>query len=153
MKEDHMGMDVIGIRPTGAKGRRFRNNIWGWRPLADYICEVAPDIAQHCRSWHTNDGDGLDADRALQLADRLQAELGSGRTAHYAQIRASRLEAVPNEPCDICHGTGARTDGNQCPACGGTGYVRPWETVYPFAVENVAEFIAFLRACGGFQIY
>jgi hypothetical protein len=34
----------------------------------------------------------------------------------------------------------------------GTGYVRPDCTDYPFSIENVKEFVAFLKECGGFEI-
>jgi hypothetical protein len=49
-----MGMSVYG--ETGAY---FQNSVWSWHPLADYVEEVAPDIAGQCRYWHSNDGDGL----------------------------------------------------------------------------------------------
>ena len=35
-----MGMDVYGIAPTSERGEYFRNNVWWWRPLWDYCCEV-----------------------------------------------------------------------------------------------------------------
>ena len=52
---------------------------------------------------------------------------------------ASRLEAMPNEPCTICETTGLRKEppergagdlrngGTKCNACDGEGYRRPWE--------------------------
>jgi hypothetical protein len=30
--------------------------------------------------------------------------------------------------------------------------VRPWENCYPQDEENVRAFVAFLKACGGFEI-
>jgi hypothetical protein len=32
-----MGMDLHGKNPTTEEGEYFRNNIWSWGPLADYI--------------------------------------------------------------------------------------------------------------------
>ena len=32
-----MGMDVYGRRPKSERGEYFRNNIWWWHPLADFI--------------------------------------------------------------------------------------------------------------------
>ena len=70
-----MGMDVSGRKPTTKQGEYFRNNVWWWwHPLASYICEVAPEIADHCDYWQTNDGDGLNAEDAA-LADKLQQEI------------------------------------------------------------------------------
>jgi hypothetical protein len=154
-----MGMDVYGKRPADETGRYFRNNVWWWHPLADYCMTVAPDIAEQCQCWHSNDGAGLNGNAAVALANALQAEIDSGRCAAYAAIREAELTALPSEPCDLCDGTGKRkpapargAGGVICNNCDGTGSVRPWETRYPFAVENVREFVAFLRECGGFEI-
>jgi hypothetical protein len=164
-----MGMDVYG-----QSGAYFRNNVWWWRPLADYVNEVAPDIAGRCHAWHSNDGGGLSEADALKLAERLQIELDSGRTASYETIYRSEQEKLPNEPCEICAGTGTRkpvkvvddddwftgecgagdpkTDGIPCNACNATGYVRAWDSHYPFSADNVREFVDFLRKCEGFEI-
>jgi hypothetical protein len=159
-----MGMDVCGLNPTTEEGKCFGNSCWSWRPLADYVNEIAPGIASKCRYWQSNDGDGLNAADALELAAILQAEIDSGRCERYARIRASAQEMAPNEPCDLCDGTGTRkpipergagdlVSGITCNGCAGTGWVRPWLEHYPFDVENVREFVAFLRGCGGFAIY
>jgi hypothetical protein len=39
-----------------------------------------------------------------------------------------------------------------CNACHGKGAVPHFATHYPFSEENVQEFAAFLRECGGFRI-
>lgn len=159
-----MGMDVYGKKPTTEEGKYFRNNVWWWHPLANYIIAAAPEIAERCKLWHTNDGDGLDAADAVRLADVLQREIDAGRTLAYARRYTSDLERMPNEKCGICSGTGTRlpvpqvgagdptTTGIKCNSCDGTGYVRSLATNYPFAVDNVREFITFLRGCGGFRI-
>ena len=40
----------------------------------------------------------------------------------------------------------------KCNGCDGKGERRPWDTHYPFSVENVQEFCDFLETCGGFAI-
>jgi hypothetical protein len=159
-----MGMDVFGKNPAGEQGKYFRNNVWWWRPLAEYCVEVAPDICAPCKYWQSNDGDGLDADGAAALATALQHEVDENRTLAYALRRASAQEQMPNEPCSICAGSGTRlpipqggagdlkTGGIKCNGCDGSGYVRPSATHYWFSVENVVRFIAFLRESGGFEI-
>ena len=74
-----MGMDICGRNPTGERGQYFCNNVWWWRPLADYCIKVAPDICAACRYWHSNDGDGLDATEAVILAEALRKEMDAGR--------------------------------------------------------------------------
>jgi len=159
-----MGMDVFGKQPTSKSGEYFRNNAWWWRPLADYACEVAPEITARCTYWQSNDGDGLDAQGAVALADKLQAEIDAGRCADYARKRTSAIEMMPDEPCWLCDGTGTRAPppncgagdpkngGIQCNSCLGRGFIRPNAASYPFSVENVGKFVAFLRASGGFKI-
>jgi hypothetical protein len=157
-------MDVMGRNPTSKEGGYFRNNCWWWSDLASYCQEVAPDVTAQCRYWHSNDGDGLDGRNSLLLADLLQREIDSGRCKRWAEIRASELERLPNEPCSLCEGTGTRkpvpecgagdlATGIICNACDGEGYVRPLNAVFRFAVENVQEFVTFLRASGGFEIW
>lgn len=172
-----MGMDVHGQFPTTKQGEYFRNNCWWWRPLANYACEIAPEITANCEYWQSNDGDGLGPQQSIDLADALQAEIDAGRCAEYAERHTAQLAAVPDERCDLCRGTGIRNDGvgvangfptrpvpvdagharagavGYCNACNGKGSKRPFSTEYPFSVENVQDFIEFLRGCGGFEIW
>jgi hypothetical protein len=176
-----MGMDVSGINPTDPAGEYFRNNFWWWRPLANYIVEVAPEIARHCQYWQSNDGDGLNAARSRELSDVLTEEINTGRCAEYAVAYQAKMDAMPDEVCNLCEGTGVRTDDvgikqgmhqqtvgeldsderpnpragqkGTCNACHGAGRKRPMDTWYPFTVENVQEFAIFAKHCGGFKIY
>ena len=158
-----MGMDVFGKKPSAEVGEYFRNNAWWWRPLAGFVCERYPAIASACTYWGSNDGDGLDAAGAVALADALEADLASGYVQSWADQYEATLAALPMEPCTLCGGTGARTDEvgqshgldkpGGCNGCGGRGECEPWARAYPFSVENVAEFAAFCRASGGFEIW
>jgi hypothetical protein len=161
-------MDVLGNAPTAKAGRYFRNNLWWWRPLWAYCCEVYPPCCEV--NGHTNDGDGLDAERAAELSVTLRGEVDAGHTAAYAAIRQAEIDAMPNTPCDLCEGTGRRlvsTDGPgavplprdspvgvwiACNGCQGTGSTKPWAALYCFDVENVREFAEFCAASGGFRI-
>ena len=68
-----MGFDIYGADPVTEEGKYFRNNVWWWRPLANYCLEVAPDATAACTHWHSNDGAGLSAEGALALADALRS--------------------------------------------------------------------------------
>jgi hypothetical protein len=173
-----MGMDVYGKAPTAPTGEYFRNNVWWWRPLAAYVCEGAPDITSACQYWQSNDGDGLNAAESLRLADALEAEITSGRCAEYAARHETALACTPKPVCRWCQGTGVRRDRialeagqhlrpiptddpshpragqiGWCNGCDGTGHEEAPEAMYPFSVENVQEFVVFLRASGGFAIW
>ena len=168
-----MGMDVVGRNNPDAY---FRNNVWWWRPLWDYCVELAPELCEEV-SGHYNDGDGLDEDGALQLSAILYMEIESGRTLRYEKAYNKRISELPRHDCNLCEGTGIRTDAvgvdmgmptrelephvaaivgrthGWCNACGGEGLADDWQTSYPFSVENVSEFADFLADCGGFSIY
>lgn len=175
-----MGMDVSGNNPRSDVGEYFRNNVWWWRPLADYCITTAPDICDRCKHWHSNDGDGLSGPSSVELADKLQATIDDGSCAKYAEEYDKEMAALPSEPCRWCDSTGVRKDNvgvdqgqsekeislangffknhprfgqtGWCNGCDGTGAKENWGKSYPFSVENVQEFTNFLRESGGFSI-
>lgn len=160
-----MGMDVYGKAPKSEKGEYFRNNVWWWRPLWNYVEEVAPELVAEV-SGHTNDGDGLNAEGAEQLSRILMIRLSDGSVEQYEKEYTTYLNSLPNEPCDFCDGMGIvqvkegwpdYEEGvvkfrDPCNACRGTREKEPWEKHYPFSTENVREFAEFLAESGGFSI-
>ena len=171
-------MDVYGKEPKNKNGEYFRNNIWYWRPLWDYCCDVAGDVIDDdlATYGHTNDGQGLDADGAVRLAERLLQEVESGNTAEFKKNYDAELAALPLLPCQYCEETGIRTDAvgvsggmltrelseeiaillgrthGTCNGCNGSGKRESFATSYPFEVENVVEFANFCKDSGGFEI-
>lgn len=158
-----MGMDVYGKAPTSEAGEYFRNNLWWWRPLADFLTDTYPELTYACEYWQSNDGDGLDAEGSAALALVLNRDLDNGTVDAYATNRAVDLACLPLQECWLCHGTGSRTDEigrrygldkpGACNGCQGAGKTPHPDTQYPFTVENVREFTTFLTACGGFEIW
>lgn len=176
-----MGMDVYGNAPTADVGAYFRRSVWGWRPLADFVTASAPVETAPCKYWHSNDGVGLDAAQSVALADKLDELLKIGEVADWVKARDASLAALPDERCDVCKGSGIRTDQigyehgwptkvveakdrdgranpragqvGSCNGCGGRGTNRPFATWYPLEENDVREFSQFVRASGGFKIY
>lgn len=158
-------MDVYGKAPKSEKGEYFRNNVWWWRPLWDYVEQVAPDLVDGV-SGHYNDGDGLEAEGAEQLSRILKIRLSDGSVEAYEKEYKAFLESLPNEMCDFCDGVGIVqvkegwpdyvegeiTFRDPCNACNGTKEKEPWQKHYPFSAENVREFADFLADSGGFEI-
>lgn len=171
-----MGMDVIGVNPKNEVGSYFRNNVWWWRPLADFIQEKYPDVYDNCELWHSNDGDGLDGEDSALLASYIRADLANGTVAEYERNYNEWRASLPREACELCNCTGIRTDKvgvemgmpdkelspevqilvgrthGWCNSCDGIGTKESWQSNYPFSEENVREFADFLEGCGGFQI-
>lgn len=170
-----MGMDVYGRAPTSEVGQYFRSNVWYWRPLWNYCMEVAPELCKDV-SGHTNDGDGLDATGAAELADILTREIDSGRTAQRVVAFHEYQSNLERHTCTLCSGTGIRTDEvgqlhnmptkvlephlqsllgrstGWCNSCRGEGLVEDHEIAYRFDEDIVRDFADFLHRCGGFSI-
>ena len=89
------------------------------------------------------------------VSDTLDKLIQDGQTARYETEYRQWQNALPDEACDICKGTGQRDDAfvqGKCNACEGAGTVKAWLTNYPFEVDNVKEFAEFCRESGGFRI-
>ena len=110
-----MGMDVCGINPelksekpeidwdtatdeqkdnyieASAKweaenpGVYFRNNVWHWRPLWDFVCMACGDTltTDDLHAGHHNDGHEIDADQCEVIVERLEFLLKIGSVAKY----------------------------------------------------------------------
>ena len=150
-----MGMDVYGVAPKSEVGEYFRNNVWSWRPLWDFVGESCDLTLEMKRSGHFNDGLQIDELTARRIAKTLFSLLQDGTVATYQRKRDALLEALPDEVCRHCNGTGVRDESSvqgKCNGCNGTGKVRPFETLYSFSEENVQKFAEFADHSGGFEI-
>lgn len=171
-----MGMDVYGKSPSSKVGRYFRRNVWGWRPLWEYVDRVHPEIAQYVEYGYSNDGDGLNELRSKMLSELLFEDYNSGKAAEYVAERNRYLSELPREECNLCNSTGIRSDEigvsngmhekeldpemkiltdrtyGWCNGCGGSGSREPFETNYYLEPEDIKEFAEFLAECGGFEI-
>ena len=170
-----MGMDVYGDNADEEVGEYFRRNVWGWRPLWDYIKEVHGDLVEGVEG-HTNDGDGLDETNSLKLSNRLKIDLSTGKVAKYVEDRNKAIAELPRIKCPLCNSTGIRSDAvgkeqmmptralspdvakqvgrtiGWCNACDGLGDKESWDASYYLEVIDIEEFAEFLTHCGGFQI-
>ena len=138
-----MGFDLSGVNPkmnskepsedcdyseyslwlSENPGVYFRNNVWWWRPLWDYVCENCSDILteKDIRGGNYNDGHKIGKIKALQIARRLDKLLKKGDVAAYELAYAKWKDEQDNYP-------------------------------YPFNEENVREFSRFCRESSGFYI-
>ena len=147
-----MGFDLTGNKAKSKKGEYFRNNVWWWRPLAEYVmlnCNVN-DFAE----WGFNNGHLVEETEALDIADKLDELIASRETAKYAREYRAMLKKLPKEKCDLCNGTGVRNDKIVQGKCNGCvkGFRDNFAIHYPFSVENVRNFSKFCRDSGGFTI-
>ena len=103
-------------------GIYFRNNVWWWRPLWDYVYSVCDDVIGNGR-WHTghnNSGESFTEDEAKEIAERLLQEINNGDTEAYRKLYEIKTEDDNYE--------------------------------YPFHEDNVKAFAEFCKDSGGFSI-
>jgi hypothetical protein len=148
-----------------------------WSALADLCLKVAPDTCASCKLWYTNDGDGLNAVGAIELADALEEQILDGTVEKYIRDRTACADSLPDEICTYCAGSGVRTDDvgiklgfdrrrieepnhprhgqdGWCNGCDGRGSTRPYGSYFPLKDGSVVEeLVRFLRASGGFRIW
>ena len=146
-----MGFFIDGLDPRNEKGDYFHNNVCWWRPLWNYICCVSNDVLDendrtmgHCNNDHI-----ISESKADKIAKRLirLAETGEMQEAvrQYENWRKSLPEM---EECYVCEVLGR----DKCGHCDGSGKEQNWKVEYSMSVENVKEFIEFVRNSGGFII-
>jgi len=174
-----MGFDLYDVESKSEVGDYFRNNVWWWRPLWDYVCLTCGDLltAREAELGYFNDGVLIRKRKAERIADRLEGLLRDGKVKEYERSYREWQDNLPDEVCWLCSGTGKRSDelvqkwyeeatdkseyeiladgtiAMTCNACGGSGREKAWAANYPFDEENVKEFIEFARNSGGFRIY
>ena len=152
-----MGFDLYGEAPAAKDGGYFRNNVWWWRPLWQYVCNACPGVLtkRDGNEGCHNNGHLISATKAQRIAQRLRALLASGDVKRYERQYRARLRALPLETCERCRGAGTRNDKpvkGRCNACDGRGKREAWATHYPFSADNVREFAEFCQRSGGFRI-
>ena len=156
-----MGMDVYGTNPTKEVGQYYRQSVWGWHPLWNYVENEFPALAVKVEHGHTNDGDGLDSEDSKALAAAMQEALANGTAEQYVKELEAEIAALPDVDCSVCKGTGQRPDGLAgiewkkpgCNGCSGTGKTINFGRNYGIEVQDIKEFAEFLEHCGGFEIY
>lgn len=154
-----MGFDLYGTSPSSKTGEYFRNNVWWWRPLADYVLDNCSDCMTEEENngyWHTNDGFKISEVSADAIGKRLLKLIVDKHTQRYAKSYAQKLKRLPMVNCGVCKGTGKPTaiysNKKICHNCNGTGKEKNFHSNYPFSTANVKEFAHFCMASGGFRI-
>ena len=191
-----MGMDLYGLNPKQANikkpedgapdnygdqwakdyqeweaqdGTYFRNNVWWWRPLADYVIEHTKCVSDEDKEkWHFNDGHTVSEAEANAIADQLEHLIKTGHTEAFAHdYEQERKECEEhNEKLQVLFKNlkekvekeaGKELVPAEYPKADHDEWNRIYKMTkhvasYPFSVENVKNFISFCRSSGGFRI-
>jgi len=108
-------------------GYYFRSNVWWWRRLWEYVCDVNHDILteEDREHGHFNDGHEITEAQCEVICKRLTEALDNGETEEYKNGYDAYVKTLDK---DDVNGQ------------------------YPFEVDHVKEFRNFVRESGGFQI-
>lgn len=162
-KEREAYWDILTEWEKENPGDYFRSNWWGWRPIV-MLCEYASEENElniDFSYWGSNDGAGLDNQKDCnRLADALEEiihtstqmeepsdviylNLGSW-TDMNGRFLGEEITTPLNEQYkvgEVLYGSVVMNDGS---------IVHPSHSA---SLKHVKKFIAFLRECGGFEIW
>jgi len=136
-------------------GNYFRNNVWWWRPLWDYVCKHSEDILteKDMNGCTDNSGYRIDADKALRIGIRLHTHVLDGTAQEWKEGYDKEVAELPKEPCFRCNGDNrGNNKKKEFNSCDKTGERENWAASYPFDVENVKAFAKFCVESGGFEV-
>ena len=143
-------------------GVYFRNNVWGWKRLWNFVTKVCDDILteKDIEGGCFNDGHRISKTKANRIAKRLHKMIKKGDVKAYEFARNRHLDSLEQVDCDLCESSGYRKEPPEagagtymkCNACKGTGKVDDFNKNYPFDEENVRQFANFCANSGGFEI-
>ena len=154
-----MGMDIFGIEPENEKGEYFRNTVWYWHPLWNYLWnELDVLTPEEHREGHFNEGLIIIKEKSKAIAKKLNRLIATGETENYIEKRREWINGLPDRFCYFCQGTG-KIDPNPpsgkvpCHVCNGTGIARSPKAYCSMNIENMKGFAEFCEYSGGFEIW
>jgi hypothetical protein len=144
-------------------GFYFRNNVWWWRPLADYVIRFTK--VTDGKGWGENSGFGADEQEATQIAKQLFHLIESGHTKEYADRYEKERKEMELHNKKVGKEVQEWQKKNKLTDIAPRDYpphhYKTWNKMtkqekfashYPFSVKNVKEFAKFSEASGGFEI-
>ena len=127
--------EALGKFESDNPGYYFRNNVWWWRPLWDYVTTVCDSVMTDYQKerGEYNEGYEYDAELTAKMVELLDADIANnGHHQYEKQHLADQAEAKKQEE---------------------SGEIdKAWVCSYPFDPANVEEFVNFLRNSGGFTV-
>jgi hypothetical protein len=152
------------------KGYYFRNNVWHWRPLAEYVIQHTKVITDEkkIQGFSYNDGVEISEEEAVQIAKQLKYLIKTGHTEKYAKeymavYKQAKINNIKiHEELDAFQKAMDKKHGKDiAPKDYPKADYEKWNVIYdkldnngnyPFHIENVKEFAEFAEQSGGFQI-
>ena len=108
-------------------GTYFRNNVWWWRPLWNFVSSTCESILTEndIKGGSYNDGHAISKTKADRIARRLFKLIRNGDVKSYESAYKKHLDSLHEDN---------------------------WDKSYPFSEDNVRQFANFCANSGGFRI-
>lgn len=135
-----MGMDVWGRNPSTPDGRYFRANIWSWRPIHALIRELCADLFDEDQLARLgfNVGAGPEnGDLCVEMARRFELWLEHHGQGHSIDLG---IRVAPDGRLVLPENL-SQTDASAT------------RSAYQVDDAHLKEWVRFLRACGGFEVW
>ena len=125
-KEQNMYADYEEWQQENS-GVYFRNNVWWWRPLWNFVTGACDDILteKDMESGSFNDGHKISKTKANKIAKKLYKLIKNGDVKLYEKSYKEYLDGLND---------------------------KDWDKSYPFSEKNVRQFANFCANSGGFRI-
>ena len=151
-------------------GTYFRNNVWWWRPLAEYVLNYTKVIPEHEQeSWQYNDCTEVSKQNAEMIGQQLDHLIKIGHAKQFEKSYEKTRKKIEkhNEKVEKELETFSQSvkkkmkNDNLVPKDFPEEDHKKWEEIYkkrnssgsyPFSEENVKEFSEFCKNSGGFTI-
>ena len=162
-----MGFDIssTGNHKT-PKGEYFRNNVWWWRPLAQYIIDYTNCVSEKdAEKWGYNDGHEVSEAEAKAIAKQLRHLIKTGHARKHEneyEKERKKAEAFNNKIEKQLNALQEKIGKDIAPNDYSKEDKKKWDDLYekkiwganyPFSVNNVAEFAEFCEDSRGFKIW
>ena len=109
-------------------GAYFRNNVWWWRPLWNFVCSICDDILteKDMEKGGWNDGHKISKTKSKKIASRIRSHIKDGQVKEYESYYTKKVAQLDD---------------------------KDWNKHYPFSIDNVKQFERFCEHSGGFEIW
>ena len=165
--------EIKDVYETDNPGAYFRNNVWFWRPLWQFVVETCEDYmtVDEIDSGNSNSGHRISEETALYIAKQLSEKIADGTVdkrerewelkrekakAHNKEVRAE-MDRITKECKDKFPIHADKLVPANYPEPYNTQWQEAyskenWDASYPFSKENIKDFATFCMQSGGFEI-
>jgi len=136
-----MGFDLTGIQPLNPTGEYFRNNVWWWRRLWQFVCLICDEdlTDEQKENGQYNNGYPYPPEIAQLIAEKIETSIQSGFAAQFKDEVNKEREIAKKE--------------NKTNKTQKAPFERNYTADYPFTLQNLRNFAKFCKNSNGFKIY